>query len=74
MWNSHSSPAALTIVQESIKGKLFNNRKFDLQIYVLIARVDPLASWVSREGITRACCLKKHRFTQMEKTARDFQE
>jgi hypothetical protein len=82
-------PAALRIVQESIEAKLFNNRKFDLQIYVLIARVDPLAIWVSWEGFARACLnehqkgivnrhntdvLRIKRFTRMEKTARDFQE
>jgi hypothetical protein len=48
----------LVVAQEYVDSYLFENTKFDLRIYALVASVNPLRIYVYRDGVARFCSVQ----------------
>jgi hypothetical protein len=51
----YDAPDATGVAQEYIEPLLLDGRKFDLRVYALVACLDPLRVFISRDGIARFC-------------------
>jgi hypothetical protein len=52
---AYCAPNSSAVAQVYVEPLLLENRKFDLRVYALVASLDPLRVFISRDGIARFC-------------------